>query len=66
MAKLTQNKNIKNNYLEYLFAQQNATNNNRNSPYNDFFRKNKVNETKNKQNRKKRKPNRLGSDFLKK
>lgn len=64
-SKTTQNKNIKNNYLEYLFAQQNATNNNRKTVHNDHFFRNKSKQ-KNKQNRKKRKPNRLGSDFLKK
>lgn len=48
-SKTTQNKN---NYLEYLFAQQNATNNNRKTVHNDNFFRNKSKQ-KNKQNRKK-------------
>lgn len=40
-SKTTQTKNIKNNYLEYLFAQQNATNNNRKTVHNDHFFRNK-------------------------
>lgn len=40
-SKTIQTKNIENNYLEYLFAQQNATNNNRKTVHNDHFFRNK-------------------------
>lgn len=52
IAKQHKLKNIKHNYLEYLFAQQNATNNNRKTVHNDHFFRNKSKQ-KNKQNRRK-------------
>lgn len=66
MAKLTQNKNIKNNYLEYLLRSKMQPTTTE-TVHNDFFRNKKSKRNKKQaEPKKKRKPNRLGSDFLKK